>query len=52
MLINETHQDVATKADGKQGSMSIVAVDKLWVWRLTASGIFLFHPTIPNYPNA
>jgi len=36
MLIQETHKDVATKADGKEGSMRI----------------FLFHPIIPNYPNA
>jgi len=36
MLIKETHKDVVTKADGKEGSMRI----------------FLFHPTIPNYPNA
>ncbi|KAH8600741.1 dienelactone hydrolase family protein [Bisporella sp. PMI_857] len=36
MLIQETHHDVPTKADGKEGSMRI----------------FLFHPTIPNYPNA
>ncbi|TVY32039.1 putative carboxymethylenebutenolidase [Lachnellula subtilissima] len=36
MLIQETHKDVATKADGKDGSMRI----------------FLFHPSIPNYPNA
>jgi len=36
MLIQETHHDVATKADGKDGSMRI----------------FLFHPTIHGYPNA
>ncbi|KAG9238835.1 dienelactone hydrolase family protein [Amylocarpus encephaloides] len=36
MLIQEDHKDVATKADGKEGSMRI----------------FLFHPQIPNYPNA
>ncbi|CZR58193.1 probable found in Mitochondrial Proteome [Phialocephala subalpina] len=36
MLIKETHQDVATKANGKDGSMRI----------------FLFHPSIPNYPQA
>ncbi|KAJ8066490.1 hypothetical protein OCU04_005550 [Sclerotinia nivalis] len=36
MLIQETHKDVATKAGGKEGSMRI----------------FLFHPTIPNYPQA
>ncbi|TAQ86322.1 hypothetical protein B7494_g5379 [Chlorociboria aeruginascens] len=36
MLIQETHTDVATKADGKEGSMRL----------------FVFHPTVPNYPNA
>ncbi|RDW68286.1 alpha hydrolase-18 [Coleophoma crateriformis] len=36
MLIKEDHRDVPTKADGKDGSMRI----------------FLFHPTIPGYPNA
>ncbi|RDL41239.1 putative dienelactone hydrolase family protein [Venustampulla echinocandica] len=36
MLIQETHTDVPTKADGKVGSMRI----------------FLFHPTIPGYPKA
>ncbi|KAE9366081.1 alpha/beta-hydrolase [Stipitochalara longipes BDJ] len=36
MLIQETHKDVPTKADGKDGSMRI----------------FLFHPSIPNYPQA
>ncbi|ATZ49698.1 hypothetical protein BCIN_05g01120 [Botrytis cinerea B05.10] len=36
MLIQETHHDVPTKAGGKEGSMRI----------------FLFHPTIPNYPHA
>ncbi|KAI1841970.1 hypothetical protein JX265_003017 [Neoarthrinium moseri] len=36
MLIKETHADVQTKVDGKETSMRI----------------FLFHPTIPQYPNA
>ncbi|EFQ29978.1 dienelactone hydrolase [Colletotrichum graminicola] len=36
MLIKESHVDVPTKADGKEGSMRI----------------FLFHPSIPGYPNA
>ncbi|EPE33068.1 alpha/beta-Hydrolase [Glarea lozoyensis ATCC 20868] len=36
MIIKESHQDVATKADGKEGSMRI----------------FLYHPVIPGYPNA
>ncbi|KAL3302511.1 Dienelactone hydrolase [Colletotrichum asianum] len=36
MLIKESHVDVPTKADGKDGSMRI----------------FLFHPSIPGYPNA
>jgi len=35
-LIQETHKDVPTKAGGQEGSMRI----------------FLFHPTILNYPNA
>ncbi|KFY60962.1 hypothetical protein V496_05211 [Pseudogymnoascus sp. VKM F-4515 (FW-2607)] len=36
MLIVESHIDVPTKADGVEGSMRI----------------FLFHPSIPGYPNA
>ncbi|KAK3372897.1 dienelactone hydrolase [Lasiosphaeria ovina] len=36
MLINESHADVQTTANGKETSMRI----------------FLFHPTIPGYPNA
>ncbi|KAK7948353.1 carboxymethylenebutenolidase [Apiospora aurea] len=36
MLIQESHVDVPTKADGKESSMRI----------------FLFHPTVPLYPNA
>ncbi|KAI1813488.1 dienelactone hydrolase [Poronia punctata] len=36
MLIKESHADVQTKVDGKDSSMRI----------------FLFHPTIPQYPNA
>ncbi|KAF2994312.1 hypothetical protein E8E14_003266 [Neopestalotiopsis sp. 37M] len=36
MLIKESHVDVQTKVDGKESSMRI----------------FLFHPTIPQYPNA
>ncbi|KAG5962885.1 hypothetical protein E4U57_006704 [Claviceps arundinis] len=36
MLIKESHVDVPTSANGKTTSMRI----------------FLFHPTIPNYPNA
>ncbi|KAK2629906.1 hypothetical protein QTJ16_000726 [Diplocarpon rosae] len=36
MLIQESHEDVGTRADGNEGSMRI----------------FLFHPSIPNYPNA
>ncbi|KAI9684628.1 MAG: hypothetical protein M1829_000001 [Trizodia sp. TS-e1964] len=36
MLISETSHDVATIAEGKAGSMRI----------------FIFHPTIPNHPNA
>ncbi|KFY59319.1 hypothetical protein V497_04387 [Pseudogymnoascus sp. VKM F-4516 (FW-969)] len=36
MLIVESHIDVPTKADGVDGSMRI----------------FLFHPSIPGYPNA
>ncbi|KAK7921014.1 Alpha/Beta hydrolase protein [Apiospora marii] len=36
MLITESHVDVQTKADGKESSMRI----------------FLFHPTVPQYPNA
>lgn len=53
MLIQETHQDVPTKADGKEGSMSISPqqVSRSQT-RLTTPGIFIFHPTIPNYPNA
>ncbi|KAI1178254.1 dienelactone hydrolase [Nemania sp. FL0916] len=36
MLIKESHADVQTKADGKESSMRI----------------FVYHPTIPQYPNA
>lgn len=36
MLITESHKDVPTKANGVDGSMRV----------------FLFHPTIPGYPNA
>ncbi|KAI0401412.1 dienelactone hydrolase [Xylaria palmicola] len=36
MLIKESHADVQTKVDGKETSMRI----------------FVFHPTIPQYPNA
>ncbi|KAI0163419.1 dienelactone hydrolase [Pestalotiopsis sp. NC0098] len=36
MLIKESHADVQIKVDGKETSMRI----------------FLFHPTIPGYPNA
>ncbi|KAM0815261.1 putative Dienelactone hydrolase [Seiridium cardinale] len=36
MLIKESHADVQTKVDGKETSMRI----------------FLFHPTIPQYPDA
>ncbi|XXG97744.1 hypothetical protein Hte_004054 [Hypoxylon texense] len=36
MLIKESHADVQTNVDGKQTSMRI----------------FVFHPTIPQYPNA
>jgi len=35
-MIKESHIDVVTKADGKEGSMRIL----------------LFHPNIPNYPQA
>ncbi|KAI1362529.1 dienelactone hydrolase [Xylaria arbuscula] len=36
MLINKSYVDVVTKADGKDGSMRI----------------FVFHPTVPQYPDA
>ncbi|KAF4964946.1 hypothetical protein F66182_18046, partial [Fusarium sp. NRRL 66182] len=36
MLIKESHIDVPTKAGGQDGSMRI----------------YVFHPTIPGYPNA
>ncbi|RMJ19583.1 hypothetical protein CDV36_000750 [Fusarium kuroshium] len=36
MLIKESHVDVPTTANGKDGTMRI----------------FVFHPTIPGYPNA
>lgn len=36
MLIQESYEDVATKADGQSGTMRI----------------FLFHPCIPGYPSA
>ncbi|KAI0455990.1 dienelactone hydrolase [Xylaria acuta] len=36
MLLNESHVDVQTNVDGKETSMRI----------------FVFHPTVPQYPNA
>jgi carboxymethylenebutenolidase len=53
MLIEETHKDVPTKAGGN-GSMRTCSssIHPSIGPQLNLQGIFLFHPTIPNYPNA
>jgi carboxymethylenebutenolidase len=53
MLITETHKDVPTKAGGDMstlcpGDSCRVKADS----NHRPPGIFIFHPTIPNYPKA
>lgn len=55
MLITESHVDVSTSADGKEGSMSESPSIHLLTNAHTQRqllGIFVFHPSIPGYPNA
>lgn len=53
MLIQESHVDVETSVNGQNGSMSTFAAILLNTRSLTTTtGIFLFHPTIPGYPQA
>lgn len=54
MLIQESHVDVETSVNGQNGSMSaFAAIFLLNRARLTTTiGIFLFHPTVPGYPQA
>jgi hypothetical protein len=60
MLIKESFADVQTTANGKESSMSQSTTTS---WKngnkmeyptdeRQLTGIFLFHPTIPGYPNA
>jgi hypothetical protein len=49
MLITETHKDVPTQAGG---DMSEHQCSRGCDRTLMPIGIFLFHPTIPNYPKA
>jgi carboxymethylenebutenolidase len=57
MLITETHKDVPTKAGGDMSTLlhPLYRVHSCYmkadVNRLPP-GIFIFHPTIPNYPRA
>lgn len=66
MLIKESFADVPTVADGKKSSMSLSSLangrlccreqesssERGRPNRNQSAGIFLFHPTIPGYPNA
>jgi hypothetical protein len=53
MLIQESHVDVETSVNGQNGSMSTLAAILLNTTGLTnTTGIFLFHPTVPGYPQA
>lgn len=59
MLIQESHVDVTTSVNGQNGSMSTFAVIPLLNTTIpqgleltTTTGIFLFHPTVPGYPQA
>jgi hypothetical protein len=53
MLIKEYHHDVPTVADGN-GSMRRAFLNLLYpAIKLKAlAGIYVFHPSIPGYPNA
>jgi carboxymethylenebutenolidase len=48
MLITETHKDVPTQAGGDMSEQ----LNFFTAEELTFIGIFLFHPTIANYPKA
>jgi hypothetical protein len=58
MLITESHVDVTTSADGKDGSMSEYlqmsnfSPMRTHTYSWTSIGIYVFHPSIPGYPNA
>ncbi|PKS06787.1 hypothetical protein jhhlp_006861 [Lomentospora prolificans] len=57
MLIVETHVDVTTVVDGKESPMRklpIIPSSKLQAPKLIPNhpGIFVFTPTVPQYPNA
>lgn len=59
MLIQESHVDVTTSVNGQDGSMSTFAAIPLLNTTIpqgleltTTTGIFLFHPTVPGYPQA
>lgn len=67
MLIKETHADVPVTVDGRESSMSMSRFPRCVrpgakfaeghtplrrFFTLTRAGIFLFHPTLPQYPNA
>jgi carboxymethylenebutenolidase len=54
MLIQESHKDVPTKADG-EGTMRTAKAHPRTdspILILREPGIFLFHPTIAGYPHA
>ncbi|MCJ1334575.1 hypothetical protein MMC10_011287 [Thelotrema lepadinum] len=55
MLITESHVDVPTTADGNGSMRTTTTLHPAYLRpnKLTRStGIFLFHPSIPNYPKA
>ena len=56
MLIKESHADVQTTANGKETTMSMNKHQRTLRARvlmiILSKGIFLFAPTLPQYPNA
>lgn len=62
MLVIETHKDVPTKAGGDMSMLLHAQVCRPWVSRegcyteanlyARRPGVFIFHPTIANYPKA
>jgi hypothetical protein len=52
MLITESHKDVPTKAGGDMSEWSFAIGMVVCSANHDRIGIFLFHPTIPNYPKA
>jgi carboxymethylenebutenolidase len=53
MLITETHKDVPTKAGGDMSMLQTsIALSRVAQHANVILGIFLFRPTIPNYPKA